>query len=320
MSRRTIKSNTLIDELFLVPVPPMPIGAKEKEAKPTTIRPDAQTAHYFQYHAERLNISMQDMIALTLNAVAHSTIQPATQTFQLVIDRFKLLFEAHKVPQIHVKSIIESAGEVQFNIGSLTNDELLLNGYSGSIKRVLESVFHVRSAWLDGVEDNAVISDPVYSRAHAFSVWESISAPWPFQGISLSSQTMLAVESDRTSLLDNEAEKPFPEVLLFTVRDIYLDRHMGFKTYELNGIFPTSNIEARACLQALLTIGLSQPEKVNVMGISIDHDGFSAMKSGRLPALCLDRGFPTMWDVKNLISDENVTGSDNLADLLRISA
>ena len=119
MSRKNVRLNSLIDELFNVKAPPMPPGVKTEEAKATTIRPSAEIAHFFQYHADRLDISMQDMMMLSLKAVAQGSMRETEQTFQLIVDRFKTLFEVHKVPQIHAKFVIDACEEVIFPLGCL---------------------------------------------------------------------------------------------------------------------------------------------------------------------------------------------------------
>lgn len=322
MSRKNIRLNTLIDELFLVQCPPLPPGVDKNEVKQTTIRPTAEVVHFYQYHAERLGISMQEMLMLSLQAVAHGSMRATEQTFQLVIDRFKMLFEAHRVPQIHAKSVIDASGEIVFPIGALTNDQMLLENFTPGLKESLQRVFHVRGAWLDGEEDNAVLADPIYSRDHAFSVWEAACQPWSLKGIELLSKEMLFIRSNRqlSVMVEEGARAPaLPELLIYIVRNIKLDRHMEFKTYELTGIYPTSNKEARACVTALLNVGTAAESRVTCRGISVGHDDFSAMKSGRLPALCLNKGFPTAWDISSLPVGQDDVGAETLTDLLRIS-
>lgn len=321
MSRKNIRLNSLIDELFNVQVPPISPGVDKDEVKPTTIRPSADIVHFFQYHAQRLDISMQDMMMLGLKAVAQSSLRETEQIFQLIIDRFKTIFEAHKVPQIHAKSVIDASGEVNFPIGALTNDGILLENFTPALKQSLQQIFHVRGAWLDGIEDNALLADPIYSRDHAFSVWESLSQPFAMKGINLLSQELLVIKSNRQSNITSgevESCKVSAELLIYIVRNIRLDRHMDFKTYELTGIYPTSNVEARACVEALVTVANSSASSVSSQGIAVPHDDYSAMKSGRMPALCLNKGFPTSWDLSGLIASDKTTGSETLSDLLRL--
>ena len=97
MARKKISLNQLVEQLFNVPVPSLSAQQNQGEIKPTTIRPDAKTAHFFSYHADRLNISMQDMMALALNAVVSATQTPVRTEFQLAVDRFKHIFEAHRL-------------------------------------------------------------------------------------------------------------------------------------------------------------------------------------------------------------------------------
>tara|TARA_R110002072_G_scaffold303138_1_gene495410 strand:+ start:21094 stop:22062 length:969 start_codon:yes stop_codon:yes gene_type:complete len=319
-SRRNISFNQLVEQLFNTPVPPIS-SDRNKEIKPTTIRPDANTVHFFSYHAARLGISMQDMMALALNAVVFSTSSPAKTELQLAVDRFKFIFDAHKVPQIHVKRIIDSFGQNRFPLGGMTNDKIFLENYSPSVKEAISLIFGVRKEWLSGTDDRAVIPDPIYSRDYAYSVWRQLKNPSALNGIDIDNRSLLFVKSENISINDLCATGTnLPsEVILISVIQWKVDSHMRFKTYHLNGIFPLDNKEARICLEALLDSAKELNEELNLVGVSYNHEVIHGIKLGHLPADCINDGFPSIWDPKTLLLDEDNSEVKMLTELLLTS-
>lgn len=317
MARRKISLNQLVEQLFNVPVPGIPSQQENGEIKPTTIRPDAKTSHFFGYHAERLNISMQDMMSLALNAVAAATHSPVLTEFQLAVDRFKHIFEAHRVPQIHAKQIIDSYGSNKFPLGGMTNDAILLENYTPTVKEALSQIFGVRPDWLSGTGDHSIIADPIYSRDYAYSIWHNLKHPQILKGLEIKNRSLLLVKADNDRGINLEGIELPNEILLFTVVEYVVDAHMRFKTYHLNGIFPLANKEARIGLQSLLLAVNELPSGLNVHGATYSQDAIIGIKLGLLPVDCFDDGFPTLWDpFKSLCSS---TGSEveMLVDLLR---
>jgi hypothetical protein len=319
MARRKISLNQLVEQLFNVPVPGIPSQQENGDIKPTTIRPDAKTSHFFGYHAERLNISMQDMMSLALNAVAAATHSPVLTEFQLAVDRFKHIFEAHRVPQIHAKQIIDSYGSNKFPLGGMTNDTILLENYTPTVKEALSQIFGVRTDWLSGTGDHAIVADPIYSRDYAYSIWNQLRQPKILKGIDIKNRSLLLVKADNDRGLDHDGHELPYEILLFTVVEYIVDVHMRFKTYHLNGIFPMANKEARIGLQALLIASNGLENDLALQGATYSQDAIIGIKLGLLPVDCFDDGFPTLWDpIKNLCLN---TGSEveMLVDLLRSS-
>jgi len=315
MARRKISLNQLVEQLFNVPVPPIQ-NDNNLEIKPTTIRPDAKTAHFFTYHADRLGISMQDMMALALNAVVSATSSPVRTELQLAVDRFKHVFEAHRIPQIHAKQIIDSYGQNRFPLGGLTNDKIMLENYTPSVKEALSQIFGIRKDWLSGTDDQAISADPIYSRDYAYSVWHQLKYPVQLNGISIGSRSLLLVKSENDKGLDiNGRSVPF-EVFLFTMLEWQVDKHMRFKTFHLNGIFPLSNKEARICLEALLKSAKEMEGTLNFQGASYSQEVITGIKLGLMPADCLEDGFPTLWDPNLLLLEEDDSEVDMLVELL----
>jgi hypothetical protein len=317
MARRKISLNQLIEQLFNVPVPGLPTQQEQSEIKPTTIRPDAKTSHFFGYHAERLNISMQDMMALALNAVAAATQSPVLTEFQLAVDRFKHIFEAHRVPQIHAKQIIDSYGSNKFPLGGMTNDAILLENYTPAVKEALSQIFGVRPDWLSGTGDHAIVADPIYSRDYAYAIWHNLRHPQILKGLEIKNRSLLLVKADiDRGIIQDGLELP-NEILLFTVVEYVVDAHMRFKTYHLNGIFPLANKEARIGLQSLL-LGVNEIHNgLSVHGATYSQDAIIGIKLGLLPVDCFDDGFPTLWDPFKSLCSSTGTEVEMLIDLLR---
>jgi hypothetical protein len=315
MARRKISLNQLVEHLFNVPVPPIH-NENALDVKPTTIRPDAKTAHFFTYHADRLGISMQDMMALALNAVMSATSSPVRTEFQLAVDRFKHVFDAHRIPQIHAKQIIDSYGQNRFPLGGMTNDKIMLESYTPSVKEALSQIFGVRKDWLSGTDDRAISADPIYSRDYAYSVWHQLKFPVELSGISIGSRSLLLVKSENDRGLDINGRSLPLEVLLFTSIEWQVDEHMRFKTFDLNGIFPLSNKEARVCLEALLKSAKEMEGTLNFQGASYSQDVITGIKLGLLPVDCLDDGFPTLWDPNLLLTKEDDPEVNMLVELL----
>lgn len=319
MARKKISLNQLVEQLFNVPVPSLSAQQNQGEIKPTTIRPDAKTAHFFSYHADRLNISMQDMMALALNAVVSATQTPVRTEFQLAVDRFKHIFEAHRIPQIHAKQIIDSYGQNKFPLGGMTNDQILLEQYTPAVKEALSQIFGVRKDWLSGTGDHAIVADPIYSRDYAYAVWHQLKYPAALKGLSIQDRSLFLVkaENDRGLNID-DTQFPF-EILLFTVVEYVVDEHMRFKTYHLNGIFPLANKEARIGLQALLVSAKELEGSLNIQGATYSQDAITGIKLGLLPADCFDDGFPTLWDPVKTLSSDCGSEVEMLVDLLMSS-
>lgn len=306
MNKKRINLNQLVGQLFNTPVPPMPEGSSDKDAKPTTIRPNARTAHFFAYHAERLGLSMQDVIALTMNAIVFETESPARTELQLAVDRFKHIFEAHRIPQIHAKHIIDSFQQNNFPLGCMTNDKMLLEQYKPTVKEALSQIFGVRTDWLSGTGNRAIVADPIYSRDYAYSVWHRVNHPVNLKGITVSDRRLLFVKSDADICLDTDGKNLPIEVLLFSLVEYSVDKWVHFKTYHLNGIFPLANIEARICLQALLSSAQDAATgELGISGVAYGQDVITGIKLGLLPADCFGDGFPTLWDPESLLEEGN---------------
>ncbi|MFA0809533.1 hypothetical protein [Microbulbifer epialgicus] len=318
MVRKKVSLNQLVEQLFNVPVPPNPSEGGNYEAKPTptTIRPNAKAAHFYSYHAKRLNISMQDMMSLTLNAVASATQEPVMTELQLAVDRFKYLFEAHRVPQIHVKQIIDSYGQNNFPLGGMSNDKILLEQYTPALKEALSKIFGVRTDWLSGIGNNPIIADPIYSRDYAFSVWNQLNHPVKLSGMSIDNRTLLLVKADNDPGLHvDDLDYPF-EILLFNINEYVVDDHMRFKTYHLNGIFPLSNKEARIGLQSILFSLRRCDSSLNIQGAIYSQDVIINIKLGLLPADSISSNFPTLWDAENTLGSNCEPDIQMLSDLL----
>lgn len=315
MARRKISLNELVGNLFNVPVPPMQSGNPD-EAKPTTIRPDARAVHFYEYHAQRLGgLSMQDMMALALNAVAAATSTPIKTEFELVVDRFKHIFQAHGIPQIHAKHIIDSLGNC-FPLGGMTNNDILLENYSPSVKQALADIFGVRTDWLSGTADAATGVEPIYSRDYAYPIWNKLRAPLELTGVKLLSRSLLAVTSESDNGMEIEGQSyPF-DVLLFTVHEWQVDAHMKFKTFHFNGIFSMANKEARTCLQALLIAVNNLDDSIQLIGASYSQDAITNMKLGLLPVDSFENGFPSLWNPIGRLAKNVDSETEMLSELL----
>lgn len=317
MARRKIGLNQLVEHLFNVPVPPLS-SRKPGEAKPTTIRPDANAVHFYEFHAKRLGLSMQDMMALALNAVAAATSKPIKTEFELVIDRFKHLFQAHNIPQIHAKHVIDSCGN-SFPLGGMTNNDILLENYTPSVKQALSDIFGVRIDWLSGTADAATGVEPIYSRDYAYPIWNRLKSPLKLNGIELISRSLLTVTSENDNGMEIDGVVlPF-DVLLFTVHEWKVDAHMKFKTFHLNGIFAMANKEARTCLQALLISASKLDSTIRLTGASYSQEAITNMKLGLLPVDSFEDGFPTLWDPSKRLLSSIDSETEILADLLTSS-
>lgn len=292
----------LMDELFNSSTPSL-LDKDNSKPAPTTIRPSADAVHFFTYHAKRLSISMQDMIALTLNAIATSSTTPAKNEMQLSCDRFKFLFEAHKIPQIHAKSVVEAHANKPFPLGALTNDSILLEHYSLAIKDSLSKIFGVSKGWLDGVDLNAICIEPIYSRDYAYHIYKKLTDHEKLDGIEISSMNMLLVISENDQGLNSSSGKPY-EIAMFASPVYVVDQHLTLTTYHLMGLFAPANIESKICLQALL-MGASN-KNISIQGMMYDQEVVQRLKKGILPASCFKDGLPHIWDHSVLEVEDDI--------------
>jgi hypothetical protein len=257
------------------------------------------------------------MMALALNAVAAATHSPVLTEFQLAVDRFKHIFEAHRVPQIHAKHIIDSYGSNKFPLGGMTNDSILLENYTPTVKEALSQIFGVRTDWLSGTGDHAIVADPIYSRDYAYSIWRNLKHPQILKGLEINNRSLLLVKADNDRGINQDGIELPNEILLFTVVEYVVDAHMRFKTYHLNGIFPLANKEARIGLQSLLLATTDLQNGLNVHGATYSQDVIIGIKLGLLPVDCFVDGFPTLWDPFKSLCSATGTEVDMLVDLLR---
>lgn len=318
--RKKISLHDLMTELFDVPAPPF-VSNTKVAAKPTTIRPSPQVANFYEFHANRLGISMQDMISLTITAVANASSHPVETEFQLAVSRFKHIFEAHNIPQIHAKHVIDSYDdEITFPLAALANEKILLENFTPSVKQSISRIFGVREDWLSGTGKQSTIANPIISRDYAYSVFKDLTTPVKLNNIAMKNHSLLLVKSESDLGLDIDGkEYPF-EVLLFITYEWQLDKHMSFNTLTLAGAFPLANQEARICLQALLVcVGkLTNPLICN--GASYSQESIIAVKNGLLPADCFKKGFPSLWDTRTLFPDDNNADVNLLVSLLMDSS
>jgi len=315
MTKTKISLNQLVGQLFQASVPPFK-SKGSKDIKPTTIRPDANTAHFFKCHADSLGISMQDMMALTLNAVVATTTKPVRNELQLAVDRFRHIFEAHRIPQLHVKQIIDSYSDNSFPLGGLTNDLIFLENYSPSVQKALSDIFGVQESWLSGTGERVISIDPIYSRDYAFTISHQLKHPVQLKDITITNRSLLLVKSEADlGLYESDINIPF-EVLFLTVIERQVDDYMRFKTFHLNGIFPLANTEARICLEALLKTVKEMEGSLGFQGASYPKDVITGIKHGLLPVDCFANNFPTLWDPSSLFPTKDNSKVNKLVEQL----
>lgn len=294
--------HALIEEVFNSSTPPL-LNKDSNKPAPTTIRPSAEALHFFSYHAKRLSISVNDVIALTLNAVATSSTAPAKNEMQLSCDRFKFIFEAHKVPQIHAKRVVEAHGNKTFPLGALTNDVILLEHYSTAVKDSLSKIFGVSKGWLDGVDLSAISVEPIYSRDYAFHLYKKLTDYELLNGLEISSVNMLLVLSENDHGLNSPSGKPY-EIAMFANPVYTIDQHLTLNTYHLMGLFAPANIESKICLQTLLMAASNI--NIKIQGLIFDQEVLQDLKKGVLPASCFKAGLPRFWDYSSMEIEDDI--------------
>jgi len=320
MARQKIKLNELLNNLFGLDVPSLPTGTNKEEIKPSTFRLNSITNYFFSYHADQLGISLQDMVSMVLTAVAKATNSPVLTEFELAIDRFKHIFEAHGIPQIHAKHIIDSHNENKFPLGAMTNDTILLENYTPAVKDALGHIFGVRRGWLSGTNERATIADPIYSRDVAYKICQHLEHPINLKDICTPDSDLVLIISDNDRIHGDTNNDMPNEVMLFTCVEYVLDKHMRFRTYRLCGIFAFANIEAKICLQAVVQYALQRSVPLNVKGQAYSQDIVTRLKLGYLPADCFSNGHPTDWDIHSIVPQVGVDSEvDMLCELIKAS-
>jgi len=318
MSKHKISLNQLLSSLFFSPIPTRLEEHNASANKRKSLSLDDETNYFFEQHRKKLGISMQDMLELSLRALAQSTTSPTKTAFTLAVDRFKHLFEAHNIPQIHAKPIIDAGCDnTNFPLGGMTNDEILLENYSPSVKQTLSELFGVELDWLSGNSEHAIIPEPIFSRDIAYNVCTDLRHPKQLRNIQTASQDLILVTSDRCIYSAQDNNRHLMEVLLFRQTEYSFARYVKFKTFHLCGFFSLANEEARIGLQALL-LHAQHSESISIKPLVFSNESVSLLKRGQLPATAFQVSLPSDWHIDTFLpqpSNDAIELSEKLSSI-----
>ena len=319
--KRSFSHDTLMGALFTSPVPQsirdMENAGLDDTEFQTTIRFSKKTAAFFSYRAKQCgDISMQAMVSQTLNAIVASTIEHDKTILQVICERFKYIFEAHRIPPLHIKQVVDSLYNNNLPLGALTNDEILKDNYTPGLKQAICDTFGVRGQWLDASEDYATNSEPVYSKNFAYEICRDLTNPPPFDGIKLTRQSLRLITSERDMGLNSLQGTP-EEVIVFIVKEFSIDAQLQFRTYHPKGLYLLSNQDPRSAL--LATLKLAKEKGIDTFGASYSQDTITKLKQGKLPAECFKSSDPSIWNVSSIlvIQDQEANDVEMQLDLLR---
>lgn len=119
----------------------------------TTLRLDESVRDYFEVQAKNLGISLQECIAMTLNAVMRASLEPQASELELQVDRFFNLFSTHDIPLTDIPQLLSPECNIQRD--DLLSREAVLRKLSRDVINELSDTFRVKEAWLKGLPTGA---------------------------------------------------------------------------------------------------------------------------------------------------------------------
>jgi len=284
---KNIQVNQLLNTLFSDPIPEAVLNELIIETKPkiepTTYRPNERTAAFFEHHANKLNLSSQSIISLILNAVVSASIQPTVSTFGIVCDRFNLIFESHRVAQLHIKTLIDAYDRNNFPINAINNKNLLLTSLTPSVMHVLSKVFGISASWVTGEIDqpcelSMIMNDSDLSNHLSYLEDEYLSETLTINNIHAIAIAHKDVISNRNSLSYN--------FIVILCKEVILDKHMKFMTYHVVGEFNTGNTHSMNAYSQLSM--LYKDKGIDIVGQAYDYDIGQLILRGSLPVVTLN--------------------------------
>jgi hypothetical protein len=152
------------------PKPAIDLDALSNEKTPkvtTSLRLEEPARNIFEAQAKNLVISLQECIALTLNAVMRASIEPQASPLELQVDRFFALFAEHDIPLTDVPQFLSPGCGIQRD--DLLSREMVLRKLSNEVLSELSGIFRVKIDWLKGLQTGAYSrTDKLYKNANGF--------------------------------------------------------------------------------------------------------------------------------------------------------
>lgn len=129
--------------------PPPPAAENEETGKlGTTIRLEPRVRRFYEARAEQLgNVSLQDVIAMTLKAVMSATEEPQATELELMADRFIELFTGHGIAIADIPAILPPGAIQRADLLSRAD---LVNKLNTQTIRHVADLFTVDEEWIKG--------------------------------------------------------------------------------------------------------------------------------------------------------------------------
>lgn len=135
---------------LLKKTPPTPPVAENEETGKlgTTIRLEPRVKRFYEARAEQLgNVSLQDVIAMTLKAVMSATEEPQATEPELMADRFIELFTGHGIAIVDIPDILPTGAMERADLLSRAD---LVNKLNAETIRYVADLFTVDEEWIKG--------------------------------------------------------------------------------------------------------------------------------------------------------------------------
>jgi len=326
--KKNLTMSHLFATLFTDPAPPIidnPDGTKKADSgEATTIRPNHRTRQFYDYHANRLGISMQAMMSMTLEAVMASSVEPFSNDINLSLERFKLLFREHGIAPIYINKILDAylneSGK-KFPMGAVTNDEILLSVLDTEYLMALSDIFGVSIDWLDGRDLIPSKLLPIIHRDWSFSTKKKIITPVNSSVMRESHHINIVVpESGDPNMHEgfgNKANTLIP-ILSTTYSLGEGSKTFRFITHRVQGVIPWHNDDARIGLKAL--VEYCKRNSIDMSGLVHSHDVVASLMFGNLAIEALEKETPSYWSIDEYIThDKRKSDEDDLdvSDVLK---
>ncbi len=153
MSQFSLSLSKLIANLIKQPDKEEYISLPDEEIKPTTIRLDPAVRRFCNDQSEKLGLSIQAFISMTLKGVMLESTNPVQTTFQLMYDRFFELFSEHHIALSDIPSVLSQSNITR---SMLADKNRVIDFLSDDFINTLKDKFNVSPSWLKGVKDASV--------------------------------------------------------------------------------------------------------------------------------------------------------------------
>lgn len=149
MNKSNLSISSLLSRLINSPSPKLEIPADAGDKKlNTTLRLEPAVKAFIEAEADKLGISVQEFLAMTLRAIMVATHAPAQSELELMLERFTELFSVHGVAAADIPKLAPGLAR-----SDLLDTTKMVDRLDDPVLNAVADLFMVDVDWLKGVRD-----------------------------------------------------------------------------------------------------------------------------------------------------------------------